>query len=128
MTKTRFQKVENVTNSIPEQEVLGPEKGKLLLLSWGGTYGAVRAAAEQCQAAGQSVAHAHLRYLNPFPRNLAKIIKNYEKVLIPELNYGQLRLLIRGEFLIDAKGFNKIQGKPFLVHEIVAKVNEMLKG
>ena len=127
MTKTRFQKVANIANAIPEQEVLGPEKGKLLLLSWGGTYGAVRAAAEQCQAAGQSVAHAHLRYLNPFPRNLAKIIKSYEKVLIPELNFGQLRLLIRGEFLIDAKGFNKIQGKPFLVHEIVAKVNEMLK-
>jgi 2-oxoglutarate/2-oxoacid ferredoxin oxidoreductase subunit alpha len=81
---------------------------------------------QQCIAAGKSVAHTHLRYLNPFPRNLGEIVRNYEKVLIPELNTGHLRMLIRANFLVDAQGLNKIQGKPFLVHELVQKIEEML--
>jgi 2-oxoglutarate ferredoxin oxidoreductase subunit alpha len=99
-----------------------------LLLSWGGTYGAVLAAVQQCLAAGKSVAHAHLRYLNPFPKNLGDIVKRFKKVLIPELNTGQLRLLIRSEFLVDAKGFNKVQGKPFLVRELIERINQTLEG
>jgi len=75
---------------------------------------------------GGSVTHAHLRYLNPFPSNLPELLRRYEKVLIPELNLGQLRLLIRGNFLVDAQGLNKVQGKPFTVAEVVAKIESML--
>ena len=80
----------------------------------------------EVQAKGGSVAHAHLRYLNPFPANLGELFKNYEKVLIPELNKGQLRLLIRGTYLVDALGLNKVQGKPFSVYELTNKINELL--
>jgi 2-oxoglutarate ferredoxin oxidoreductase subunit alpha len=126
MIKLRAQKVANVANSIPEQTVEGPTSGKLLVVSWGGTYGAVRTAVQQAQAADKSVAHTHLRYMNPFPRNLGAILKRYERVLVPELNCGQLRLLLRDQFLVDAKGYNKIEGKPFLVAELVSAINEHL--
>jgi len=126
MVMNRMKKVEGIANYIPLQAVEGPTKGKLLVLSWGGTYGAVRTAVHQVQAAGKSVAHAHLRYMNPFPRNLGDVIKSYEKVLIPELNTGNLRLLIRAKYLVDAAGLNKIAGKPFLVHELVDEINKML--
>src|SRR5262245_19722934 len=126
MVMNRMNKVAGIANYLPLQEVEGPERGKLLVISWGGTFGAVRTAVQQCIAQGKSVAHTHLRYMNPFPRNLGDIVKRYEKVLIPELNTGQLRLLIRGNFLVDAQGLNKIQGKPFLVHELVQKIEQML--
>ncbi|HUQ72094.1 MAG TPA: 2-oxoacid:acceptor oxidoreductase subunit alpha, partial [Planctomycetaceae bacterium] len=103
MTMIRKQKVANIANSIPEQTVAGPQEGDLLVVSWGGTYGAVRAATERCQHRGQSVAHCHLRYLNPFPRNLGDILKRYRKVLVPELNAGQLRFILRANFLVDAQ-------------------------
>jgi 2-oxoglutarate/2-oxoacid ferredoxin oxidoreductase subunit alpha len=128
MTETRRKKVANIADSIPMQEVTGPDSGELLVISWGGTYGAVLAATQICIAEGKSVAHAHLRYMNPFPKNLGDIFKRYKKFLIPELNAGQLRLLIRSEFLVDAKGFNKVQGKPFLVHELVQRINQMLEA
>jgi 2-oxoglutarate ferredoxin oxidoreductase subunit alpha len=127
MTKTRAQKVANIADAIPEQDVFGDAKGKLLVLSWGGTFGAVRAAVESARADGKSVSHAHLKYLNPFPKNLGNVLKRYERVLIPELNTGQLSLLIRAKFLVDAQGFNKIQGKPFLVRELVNQFDAMLK-
>jgi 2-oxoglutarate ferredoxin oxidoreductase subunit alpha len=128
MVMNRVNKVAGIANYIPLQEVEGPATGKLLVLSWGGTFGAVRTAVENCLAQGKSVAHAHLRYMNPFPRNLGEVIRNYEKVLIPELNTGQLSLLIRAKFLVDAQGLNKIYGKPFLVHELVRKIDEMLQS
>jgi 2-oxoglutarate ferredoxin oxidoreductase subunit alpha len=128
MVMNRCNKIAGIANHIPLQEIEGPASGKLLVLSWGGTFGAVRTAVENCIAQGKSVAHAHLRYMNPFPRNLGDIVKNYEKVLVPELNTGQLRLLIRAKFLVDAQGFNKIQGKPFLVHEVVRKIDETLES
>jgi 2-oxoglutarate ferredoxin oxidoreductase subunit alpha len=128
MVMTRMNKVAGIANYIPLQDVEGPAKGKLLVLSWGGTFGAVRTAVQYAIAEGKSVAHAHLRYMNPFPRNLPEIVKNYERVLIPELNTGHLRLLIRGNFLVDAIGFNKIAGKPFLVAELTDKINEVLAG
>ena len=118
MVETRAKKIAMAADFIGELEVFGPETGTLVL-SWGGTFGACRTAAKTCQANGKSVAHAHLRWLNPFPKNLAEILKRYDNVLIPELNTGQLRLMIRNEFLIDAKGFNKIKGKPFAVSELV---------
>jgi 2-oxoglutarate/2-oxoacid ferredoxin oxidoreductase subunit alpha len=126
MVMNRMNKVAGIANYLPLQEVEGPERGKLLVVSWGGTFGAVRTAVQQCIAQGKSVAHTHLRYMNPFPRNLGDIVKRYDKVLIPELNTGQLRLLIRGNFLVDAQGLNKIQGKPFLVSELVQKIDQML--
>ena len=121
MCELRENKVKNVANFIGKQEVHGPDKGDLLVLSWGGTYGSNYTAVNRCQAEGLSVAHAHLRWLNPFPSNLGEILKSYKKVLIPELNRGQLRALIRSEFLVDAIGYNKVKGKPFTVTELVAE-------
>lgn len=126
MIDTRQQKVANVANKIPEQEVVGPDQGDLLVLSWGGTYGACLTAVEHCQANGQQVAHAHLRFLNPFPRNLGDLLKRYRKVLIPELNMGQLDFMIRSQYLIPTESLNKVKGKPFAVDEIVEKIGQII--
>ena len=126
MVETRQRKIDLIANDIPEQTVFGPESGELLVVSWGGTYGAVRTAVDRSIKAGKSVAHCHIRYISPFPRNLQEVFGNYKKILIPELNMGQLRLIIRGKYLVDAQGFNKIQGKPFLVSELTSKIDEML--
>src|SRR5262249_31926926 len=126
MVKTRAQKVANIANEIPELEVAGPAGGDLLVIGWGGTYGSIRTAVERAQRKGLSVAHAHLRYLNPMPRNTAAVLRRYRKVLVPELNGGQLSLLLRAKYLVDAEGLNKVQGRPFLVSEIEAKGTEML--
>jgi 2-oxoglutarate ferredoxin oxidoreductase subunit alpha len=126
MVMNRVNKVAGIANHIPLQDVEGLPSGKVLVISWGGTFGAVRSAVQRVLQQGKPVAHAHIRYMNPFPRNLGDIIKNYDKVLIPELNTGQLRLLIRGNFLVDAVGYNKIQGKPFLVHEVVQQIDSLL--
>jgi 2-oxoglutarate ferredoxin oxidoreductase subunit alpha len=128
MVHTRAKKTENVALVIEPQAVNGPEEGDLLVLSWGGTYGACKTAVELCQEEGLSVAHAHLRWVNPFPRNLGELLKNYKKVLIPELNMGQLRMLVRAKYLIDAVGLNKIKGRPFDVVEVADKIREMITG
>ena len=128
MTDIRAAKVAGIADFIPEQTVEGPESGELLVVSWGGTYGSVRTAVRQVQSEGKSVAHCHLRYMNPFPRNLGEILKSYEKVLVPELNRGQLRFLLRNQFLVDAKGLNKIQGKPFLISEIAEAIRIELEN
>jgi 2-oxoglutarate ferredoxin oxidoreductase subunit alpha len=126
MVRTRAQKIANIANEIPPLEVLGPAKGDLLVIGWGGTYGSIATAVERCQQKGLKVAQAHLRYLNPMPKNTGEVLRNYRKVLVPELNAGQLRLLIRGQFLVDAIGMNKIQGRPFLVSEIEDKIQQLL--
>jgi 2-oxoglutarate ferredoxin oxidoreductase subunit alpha len=126
MVNTRAKKVENVALEIPLQEVEGPANGDLLVLSWGGTYGACKTAVEACLEQGLSVAHCHLRWMNPFPRNLEKILRSYNKVLIPELNLGQLRMFIRAKYLIDAQGLNKVQGKPFAVQEVINEIRKQL--
>jgi 2-oxoglutarate/2-oxoacid ferredoxin oxidoreductase subunit alpha len=126
MVNLRAAKVAGIARELPLQTVDGPENGRLLVLSWGGTYGACATAVREARSRGGSVAHAHLRYLNPFPRNLGDLMRHYEKVLIPELNLGQLRLLIRGMYLIDAQGLNKVQGKPFTVAEVIAKIESLL--
>lgn len=128
MVDLRAQKVANVAQDIPLQAVDGPAKGKLLVLSWGGTYGSCATAVREAAEEGCSVAHCHLRYMNPFPRNLGEILSSYEKLLIPELNLGQLRLLIRGQFLIDAIGLNKVQGKPFTVVEVKERIKELSRN
>ena len=126
MTNVRRQKVQNIAAEIPEQTVTGNESGDLLVVSWGGTFGACTTAVEQCRRDGLSVSHAHLRYLNPFPRNLGEVLSRYQRVLVPELNMGQLRSILRSTYLVDAVGLNKVQGKPFAVSEIVAKIKELL--
>ncbi len=126
MTHTRAKKIANIANFVPEQSVFGDEKGELLILSWGSTFGSVRSAVEQLHAEGKKVSHAHLRYLNPFPRNLEKLLTNFKKVLIPEINLGQLALLIQGRFLKPVISLNKVQGKPFLISEIRSKILECL--
>jgi 2-oxoglutarate ferredoxin oxidoreductase subunit alpha len=126
MVRTRAQKIANMADVIPPLEVNGPAEGDLLVIGWGGTYGSTLTAVQRLQRKGHRVAQAHLRYLNPMPKNTGEVLRRYKKVLVPELNAGQLRLLLRAEFLIDAVGLNKIQGRPFLVSEIEEKIEKML--
>jgi 2-oxoglutarate ferredoxin oxidoreductase subunit alpha len=126
MQLLRQAKVARIADDIPSLEVFGPKRGELLILGWGSTYGAIRSAVERLNADGQGVAHAHLRHLNPFPTNTEKVLRSYRKVLIPEVNLGQLLMLVRAQFLIDAEGYNRVRGKPFTIAEIVAQANQML--
>jgi 2-oxoglutarate ferredoxin oxidoreductase subunit alpha len=128
MVQMRAQKVANIAGEIPPLEVSGPAEGDLLVLGWGSTFGAIRTAVQRAQRKGLAVAHAHLRYLNPMPGNTGDVVKRYRRVLVPELNRGQLRLLLRAEFLVDALGLNKVQGRPFLVSEIEEKIGEVILG
>ena len=127
MIASAGRKVAGVAQDIPLQEVEGPDHGRLLVLGWGGTYGALTTAVRREQARGRSVALAHLRYLNPLPRNLGELLGRYEKVLVAELNGGQLRNLVRGEFLVDAVGLNKMTGRPFTVGEVVEAIEKNLE-
>ncbi len=127
MVWTRAQKIRNIAKEIPPLSVSGPSEGDLLVIGWGGTYGAITTAVEQAQRKGLHVAQAHLRYLNPMPSNTGEVLKRYKQVLVPELNAGQLKVLLRDQFLVDAVGLNKIQGKPFLVSEIEQKIEEMVR-
>jgi 2-oxoglutarate ferredoxin oxidoreductase subunit alpha len=127
MTNLRAEKIERIAYDIPKLEVNGPDSGDLLVLGWGSTFGAIFSAVKSLQDQGYNkIASAHLRYLNPFPSNLNEVLHSYKKVLIPEMNLGQLKLLIRGKFLIDAIGFNKVQGKPFQVREIEEKIIDII--
>ena len=127
MTKLRFEKIERIANDIPELEAYGDEQGgDLLVLGWGSTYGVIRTAVQRARAQGKSVSQAHLKYLNPLPKNTGDLIRRYKKVLIPENNLGQLSLLIRGEFLVDAQGLNRVTGRPFTIAEIEAKIYELV--
>jgi 2-oxoglutarate/2-oxoacid ferredoxin oxidoreductase subunit alpha len=127
MVKIRQEKVDKIAEYIPEQKLdSGAEKGKLLVLGWGSTYGSLKSACAQLQAQGASISHAHLRYIRPFPKNLGDIIKNFDKVLIPELNNGQLVKIIRDVYFTDAEGYNKIMGIPFTKTELLEKMKEML--
>jgi 2-oxoglutarate ferredoxin oxidoreductase subunit alpha len=126
MVKNREAKVNNIANDIPLQTLdSGPEKGAVLVLGWGSTYGAIKSAVSELQAKGKSVAHAQLRYIRPFPKNLGEMLQHYKKVLIPEINNGQLIKIIKAEYLIDAKGFNKIKGTPIARAELVSAIEEL---
>ena len=112
---------------VPTQKIdSGPSTGKLLVLGWGSTYGAIKSAVAELQHEGYAVAHAHLRYVRPFPKNLGDILKNYEQVLVPEINDGQLVRIIRDQYFIDAKPYNKMMGIPITKTEMVMKIREML--
>lgn len=126
MVWLRAEKIQRMQQDIPELEVNGAPEGKVLVLGWGSTYGSITTAVGQLQEQGASVSSAHLRYLNPFPRNLGEVLRRFETVIIPELNLGQLAMLIRSQFLVDAVIFSKVKGKPFKVTEIVNKVKQYL--
>jgi 2-oxoglutarate ferredoxin oxidoreductase subunit alpha len=127
MTDTRAWKVANIANDIPPLEVDGDQDADLLVLGWGSTFGSIRAAARRARLEGKEVATAHLRYLNPLPNNLGEVLRSYDKILIPELNTGQLLKVVRAEFLLNAVGLNKVAGEPFKVTEISEKILEMVK-
>jgi 2-oxoglutarate ferredoxin oxidoreductase subunit alpha len=125
MTWVRAEKVQRLERTIPLQQIYGDQSGRLLVLGWGSTFGALRTGVEAARARGKSVSHAHLRYLNPFPRNLGQILGRFERVLIPEMNLGQLALLIRGRYLVDAIAFPKVEGRPFRISDVVSKIEEL---
>jgi 2-oxoglutarate/2-oxoacid ferredoxin oxidoreductase subunit alpha len=126
MSLLRAEKIARIAGDIPPLDVFGPPEGDLLILGWGSTYGAIRSAVERLQARGKQVAHAHLRHLRPFPANTGDVVRSYRKVLVPEINLGQLRTIVRSEFLVDAVGFNLVRGKPFGIGEIEAKAEQLL--
>jgi len=126
MTITRQKKIDNIVNDIPPTEIFGESSGDLLILSWGGTKGACRSAAEDLQANGESISHVHLRWVNPLPKDLGEILIRFKNILIPEINMGQLIRLVRSEYLLDAQGLNLMRGKPIGKSRIIEKVNEIL--
>ncbi len=126
MVRTRAEKIDRIADDIPELDVLGPASGRLLVLGWGSTYGAIRTAVEDVRREGAQVASAHLRYLNPLPRNLGDVLERFDRVLVPEMNTGQLRLLLRARYLKDIEGHNKIQGQPFKTSEIRERIRSIL--
>jgi 2-oxoglutarate/2-oxoacid ferredoxin oxidoreductase subunit alpha len=119
--------VDKIADHIPLQKIdSGPEKGKLLVLGWGSTYGSIKSSVAELQREGYAVSHAHLRYLRPFPKNLGEILRRFEQILIPEINNGQLIKIIRDQYFVDAKAHNKIMGIPITKTELVMKLREML--
>lgn len=127
MVKTRQAKVDLIANHIPDQQLdSGADKGKVLVLGWGSTYGAIKSACAELQKSGYAVSHAHLRYIRPFPKNLGDILKNFENVLIPEINNGQLVKIIRDVYFVDAKPYNKIMGIPITKSELVEEIKNLL--
>jgi len=128
MVRTRAAKVEAIAQDIPDVTVEGDQKGDLLVVSWGSTAGSIAAAVKAQQARGSKIGHVHLRHLNPLPRNMGDVIKRFRKVLVPELNMGQLLWVLRAKYLVDAEGLNKIQGRPFRQAELEDKFTEMLSN
>ncbi|HXN98465.1 MAG TPA: 2-oxoacid:acceptor oxidoreductase subunit alpha [Candidatus Acidoferrales bacterium] len=126
MVRLRAAKVESVANDIPPVVPEGDQSGDLLIIAWGSTHGPITAALNAQREKGRSIGHVHLRHLNPLPRNLGEVIKRYKKVLVPEMNMGQLLMILRAKYLVDAQGYNKIQGKPFKTSEIENKIEQML--
>ena len=127
MVKLRQEKVDKIAHYIPEQKLdAGPEKGKVLVLGWGSTYGTIKSAVSELLAQGHSVSHAHLRHLRPFPKNLGSMLKNFETVLVPEINNGQLIKIIRDVYLVDAKPYNKIMGTPIMKSEMTEEIKKYL--
>ncbi len=127
MVNIRQEKVDRIAQYIPEQKLdSGPEKGKVLVIGWGSTYGAIKSAVLELQAEGHAVSHAHIRYVRPFPKNLGDLMQQFDKVLIPEINNGQLIKIIRDQYLIDAQGYHKIMGVPITKQELVDVITKML--
>jgi 2-oxoglutarate ferredoxin oxidoreductase subunit alpha len=127
MVRMRQAKIKRIADDIPLLKIRGKPEADVLVLGWGSTYGAITTAVDHLQTEGKSVSSAHLRHLNPFPKNLGEVLKSFKTILVPELNLGQLRLMLRGSFNHDFIGLNKVQGQPFKVREIEDKINELLR-
>ena len=125
MVRLRAQKVAGIAADIPELEVDHQEGARLLVLGWGGTYGAIASAVRRIRKSGGTVSHAHLNYLNPFPRNLGEVLRSYDRVLVPEMNLGQLVKLVRAEFLVDAHAYNRVRGVPFTSAELADAIEPL---
>jgi 2-oxoglutarate ferredoxin oxidoreductase subunit alpha len=129
MTRIRAAKVAGIAESIPDQEVsLGNASGKLAIVGWGSTYGPIHQAVRRARLGGLDVSHIHLRYIAPMPRNMAVLLKGFEHILVPEMNTGQLKTVIRDQFLVDARPLNKVSGQPFTIAEIGAAIDGLLGG
>ncbi len=128
MTKTRAQKVQRVAQDIPDVQVIGPNDADLLVVGWGSIYGHIKAAVDMANRDGIKVAMVNLRYLNPLPKNLGDVLRSFKKVLVPELNLGQLSYILRAKYLIDAIGYNRITGRPFYVSELLNFIKDENKG
>ncbi|HUE83324.1 MAG TPA: 2-oxoacid:acceptor oxidoreductase subunit alpha [Pyrinomonadaceae bacterium] len=126
MVRLRQEKVDRAANDIPPVEVFGAPTGKVLVLGWGSTYGSITSAVERLQREGKSVSAAHLRHLNPFPKNLGEVLSGFETVIVPEMNLGQLCTMVRARYLVQAIPFSKVKGRPFQIREIIRKVEEYL--
>jgi 2-oxoglutarate ferredoxin oxidoreductase subunit alpha len=126
MIKTRAQKIANIANDIPLLQVSGPEEGDLLVIGWGGTYGSITTAVERAQHKGYKVAQAHLRYLNPFPSDLGDVLKRYDAVMVPEMNLGQLSMLLRARYLVDVVGYNHVRGLPLRAAELADAITDLI--
>jgi 2-oxoglutarate ferredoxin oxidoreductase subunit alpha len=127
MVRIRARKIAGIAAEIPPTEVFGPSAGDLLVIGWGSTYGSIRAAVTQAQSEGKKVSQVHLRYLNPLPSDLGEVLARFDKILVPEMNLGQLVKILRAEFLVDAIGLNKVQGLPFKISELTARIERMLQ-
>jgi 2-oxoglutarate/2-oxoacid ferredoxin oxidoreductase subunit alpha len=127
MVRLRAEKVRRVAQEIPPTTINGPAGGELLVVGWGGTYGTITAAVEEAQAAGKAVASIHLRHLNPLPPDLGQILRQYGRVLVPEINSGQLVRVLRAEYLVDAVGFNRVRGVPLATHDIMDAINQLVE-
>jgi 2-oxoglutarate/2-oxoacid ferredoxin oxidoreductase subunit alpha len=128
MVLTRRKKIDNIADTIPLLTVNGDPTGELLVLGWGSTYGAITTAVERCRAKGLNVSSAHIRYMDPMPRNTGDVLRSFKRVLVPEMNLGQLCTLVRAKYLVDAIGLNKVEGKPFMIQEIQDRIVELLDG
>jgi len=127
MTRTRVQKVANIADSIPDQEVtLGTSSGKLAVVGWGSTYGPIHQAVRRLRATGVDVSHIHIRHIAPMPKNMSVLLHGYEHILVPEMNTGQLKTILRDLFLVDARPLNKVSGQPFTIAEIEAAITAAL--
>jgi 2-oxoglutarate ferredoxin oxidoreductase subunit alpha len=126
MIKLRAEKIERIADDIPLQDVEGEKSGDLLVVGWGSTYGSIKSAVSNARERGLSVSQAHLRYINPFPRNLGEVLRSYRQILVPEINNGQLIMLLRAKYLVPAVGFNVIKGLPLPADEIESRIDELL--
>jgi 2-oxoglutarate ferredoxin oxidoreductase subunit alpha len=128
MTRLRAAKVNGVANSIPDQDVcLGTNNGRMVVVGWGSTFGPIHQAVRRARGRGLDVSHIHIRYIAPFPKNLAVLLKSYDHILVPEMNTGQLKTLLRDQFLVDARPLNKVSGQPFTIAEIEAAIEEAIR-
>jgi 2-oxoglutarate ferredoxin oxidoreductase subunit alpha len=126
MVRTRQAKIDNI--AVPDLEVDDPDNARVLVLGWGSTYGPITAAVRRMRTAGESIAQAHLRFLNPFPGNLGEVLRRYEKVVVPEMNLGQLALLLRAKYLVDAHSYNQVNGMPFKAEQLATALKEAVHG